>query len=318
MATKGVKSHLGEITAMLADAAPVALRPRGTGSIAAPVQLAQLSTGYQQLQSKVQELEGRVGRPLVLPLHALRPSRFQTAGIDEQRVGSLLANLEHNALATPIVVRSLGESGYEIVAGHHRVEAFRRLGRQEIDAVVKDYADEEAMALVFFDNFLAPELPDYHKYLGFEQIRSASGMSQEALAKKAGVSRSLVTQLFSFQRLPAEALALIASHPHGVGANLAQGLAQFASEQPERVVQAVRMVVEQKIEQSKALAWLRDGERKPRNTPATPVVIRTGRKTFCDVLASGNRVVVRFKSEEDRQRAEQAIEEVLRNLAGAE
>ncbi|WP_157271081.1 ParB/RepB/Spo0J family partition protein [Azohydromonas aeria] len=314
---KGVKSHLGEITAMLADAAPVALRPRGTGSIGAPVQLAQLSAGYQQLQTKVQELEGRAGRPLVLRLEALRPSRWQTAGIDEDRVAGLQANLEHNALASPVVVRTLADGGYEIIAGHHRVEAFRRLGREEIDAVVKDYADEEAMALVFFDNFLAPELPDYHKYLGFEQIRRASGMSQEALAKKAGVSRSLVAQLLSFERLPADALALIASHPRSVGANLAQGLAQLSADQPERVTRAVQMVVEQQLDQSKALAWVRAPQRPSRTAANAPVVIRSGRKTFCDVTASGNRVVVRFKSEEDRQRAEQAIEALLRDLAEA-
>lgn len=311
---KGVKSHLGEITAMLADAAPVTLRPRGTGAIAAPVQLAQLSAGYQQLQSRVQELEGRAGRPLLLRLESLRPSRFQTAGLDEGRVENLRANLEHNSLATPIVVRPLGEDAHEIVAGHHRVEAFRRLGREEIDAVVKDYADDEAMALVFFDNFLAPEIPDYHKYLGFEQIRRAGGFSQEALARKAGVSRSLVTQLFSFERLPAAALELVAASPKTVGANLAQGLAQYAAEQPERVTEAIRLVIDGTLDQSRALALLRDGAHKPRATPAKPVVIRSGRKTFCELLASGNRVMVRFKSEEDRVRAAQAIEELLRNL----
>jgi ParB family chromosome partitioning protein len=313
--SKGVKSHLSGITAMLQDAAPVTLRQRGTGSIAAPVQLAQLSAGYQQLQSRVQELEGRAGRPVVLRLDALRPSRFQTAGLDEGRVENLRANLENNSLATPIVVRSVEEGAHEIIAGHHRVEAFRRLGRDEIDAVVKDYADDEAMALVFFDNFLAPEIPDFHKYLGFDQIRRASGLSQEALAQKAGVSRSLVTQLFSFERLPAEALELIANSPRSVGANLAQGLAQYAGEQPERVTQAIRLVVEKKLDQSKAVAMLREEAQKPRATPATPVVIRSGRKTFCDVLASGNRVVVRFKSPEDRVRAAQAIEELLRTLA---
>ncbi len=313
--SKGVKSHLSGITAMLQDAAPVTLRPRGTGAIGAPVQLAQLSAGYQQLQTKVQELESRAGRPVVLRLDALRPSRFQTAGLDETRVENLRANLEHNALATPVVVRTAGEGSYEIVAGHHRAEAFRRLNREEIDAVIKDYADDEAMALVFFDNFLAPEIPDFHKYLGFEQIRRASGMSQEALAKKAGVSRSLVTQLFSFERLPAQALELIAASPSAVGANLAQGLAQYAADQPERVTQAIRLVIEKQIDQSKAVAMFREGVPKPRAAPATPVVIRSGRKTFCDVLASGNRVVVRFKSAEDQVRAAQAIEELLRNLA---
>lgn len=313
--SKGVKSHLSGITAMLQDAAPVTLRPRGSGAIGAPVQLAQLSAGYQQLQTKVQELESRAGRPVVLRLDALQPSRFQTAGLDEARVENLRANLEHNALATPVVVRTAGEGAYEIVAGHHRVEAFRRLSRQEIDAVIKDYADDEAMALVFFDNFLAPEIPDFHKYLGFEQIRRAGGMSQEALAKKAGVSRSLVTQLFSFERLPGPALELIAASPRAVGANLAQGLAQYAADQPERVTEAIRLVIEKKLDQSKAVAMFREEAPKPRAAPATPVVIRSGRKTFCDVLASGNRVVVRFKSAEDQARAAQAIEDLLRNLA---
>lgn len=313
--SKGVKSHLSGITAMLQDAAPVTLRPRGSGAIGAPVQLAQLSAGYQQLQTKVQELESRAGRPVVLRLDTLQSSRFQTTGLDETRVENLRANLEHNALATPVVVRTAGEGSYEIVAGHHRVEAFRRLNRHEIDAVIKDYADDEAMALVFFDNFLAPEIPDFHKYLGFEQIRRVSGMSQEALAKKAGVSRSLVTQLFSFERLPTQALELIAANPRAVGANLAQGLAQYAADQPDRVTEAIRLVVEKKVDQSKAVAMFREGTPKARATPATPVVIRSGRKTFCDVLASGNRVVVRFKSAEDQARAAQAIEDLLRNLA---
>lgn len=40
----------------------------------------------------------------------------------------------------PIVVRAV-EKGYEIIDGHRRVEAMKRLGRGQISALVKDVSD---------------------------------------------------------------------------------------------------------------------------------------------------------------------------------
>jgi ParB/RepB/Spo0J family partition protein len=55
-----------------------------------------------------------------------------------------------------LVVRELPLVGgqYEILAGHRRVHAARELGMQEVNVVVRyDCSDEEAMAILFIENF---------------------------------------------------------------------------------------------------------------------------------------------------------------------
>src|ERR1700682_2941963 len=69
-----------------------------------------------------------------LPPASIRPSKRnprQRIDVDE-----LAESLRAHGLLQPIVVRRRG-AGYELIAGHRRYEAARRLGWSEIAAVVR-------------------------------------------------------------------------------------------------------------------------------------------------------------------------------------
>jgi ParB family chromosome partitioning protein len=81
-----------------------------------------------------------------------RNPRQQVDGIAE-----LADSLREHGLLQPVVARRCG-TGYELIAGHRRLEAARVLGWTEIAAVVRDESDEQAYILTLVENLQREDL----------------------------------------------------------------------------------------------------------------------------------------------------------------
>jgi ParB-like chromosome segregation protein Spo0J len=86
-----------------------------------------------------------------VPVHLIHANPH-ARGVDRVHVDRLAGSVTEIGLLEPIVVRSLGGE-YEVMAGLHRVEAFRKLGRQTIPAIVRE-ADDLLAELVLIDENL--------------------------------------------------------------------------------------------------------------------------------------------------------------------
>lgn len=85
-------------------------------------------------------------------------------GYDENSMKSLMASIESRGVATPILVRkhpkNLGK--YEILAGHNRVEACRRLNIDTIPArLFNDLSENDAKLIVIETNLNQRNLNDF-------------------------------------------------------------------------------------------------------------------------------------------------------------
>ena len=91
-----------------------------------------------------------------LPVAAIQPSprnpRQKVDGIAE-----LADSLRTHGLLQPVVVRRRG-AGYELIAGHRRLEAARLLGWSEIAAVVRDETEDQAYILTLVENLQREDL----------------------------------------------------------------------------------------------------------------------------------------------------------------
>ena len=99
-----------------------------------------------------------------VPLALLRDSA-QPRDLVQANVDMLRASIEQVGLIQPIrvrpagvIVRGLGEQGFQIVAGHHRVAAARALGWTEIDAIVDTAEHLQAELMEIDENLCRAEL----------------------------------------------------------------------------------------------------------------------------------------------------------------
>ncbi len=95
---------------------------------------------------------------------------------DDERFEELVASIEQLGVIQPIIVRKK-EDMYEILAGHNRTEACRKLGLEEIPVVIVDVTDEEAEMIVIETNL---------------QQRSFSEMKHSEKAKVIAIRHNLM------------------------------------------------------------------------------------------------------------------------------
>ena len=60
----------------------------------------------------------------------------------------LIESIANLGVLTPIIVRSLDDDNYEIISGHRRAEACRRLGIETIPCIVKELTRDEATVIL--------------------------------------------------------------------------------------------------------------------------------------------------------------------------
>ena len=255
--------------------------------------------------------------PQVLPLDSLVEIEGRRRRLTPEQFEELRSNLALNPLVQPISVKSLGDGKYEVISGYNRIAVYRQLGRHEIPVAVVAISLEEIERSAFFANLLQPSLPDYERYLGFKKWHDKTGDSQKVMAEKAGVSKSVVSKLFSFADLPSPVLELIAESPDAIGVQCVTELVKLVSSgKASRIEEAVRLLVEGKLTQQEAVrfAAFDEKQRKP-NQAVKTVKVRAGRLEYCSFVSKGPMLTINFKYEQERLGAEEAIENLLQELA---
>jgi ParB/RepB/Spo0J family partition protein len=105
-------------------------------------------------------------KPEELPLDRIRTNCDALRDLDARVVADLAKSIQQSGLLQPILVRP-DRSWYEVVFGHHRLEACKRLGWQTIPALIKAMSDG--------DSFLTRLVENLHRNVEINPIAEASG-----------------------------------------------------------------------------------------------------------------------------------------------
>jgi ParB family transcriptional regulator, chromosome partitioning protein len=230
----------------------------------------------------------------------------------------LRENLRRNKLIQLVVILPRAEGGYEIQSGHHRVDAYRELGRSTIRCVLGDATGEEADDGAFWANLMQSDLTDYEKYIGLTRIHAKHPeLSQAELGERVGISSSHINALLSFSRLPEQARAILEANKAIMGANAAAELATIAETgKADRVVEAVRRLAECELDQTQAVKYAKAVDTpKATKAVAESYKVKTGKSTWCDVRKTKNIMRIEFQSEAVADAVQEAIKQHLEALA---
>lgn len=74
-----------------------------------------------------------------------------------KKIKKLMDSIKNIGLTTPIIVRPISDSRYEIICGHNRVNAIKELGYNVIKADIKTELSDEASINMYYDSNANPE-----------------------------------------------------------------------------------------------------------------------------------------------------------------
>ncbi len=270
-------------------------RPESSEARTSPGRLMDAQNRINFAQSRIKELEAQLELKAAfeIDLDSLIEVSGRRRKLTQEQFQELKSNLAKHALATPILVRAMPNSRYEIIAGHNRVAAFRELGRSSIRANVASIEEAEIEFTAFFSNLLSPSLTDFEKYWNFKRLQEISGLSRAEISESAGLSKSHVTRIFSFDALPDPAKEILAQRPERLGSNAAQKLASLVEAgKKDKVIEAIqRLVSDEAFTQEQAVKFATE---KPRSATPLSTVIRRDKKKVCEVSSRNGVVGVRF------------------------
>ena len=107
---------------------------------------------------------------------------------DQEHLKQLALSLVEDGQWNPIIVRPKPNGRYEVISGHYRLQAAKNAGFKEIEATVKDAADDEADVLSLKTNMLGLEMTPREQGKILSQILQKYGWTQGQLAKKLNVN----------------------------------------------------------------------------------------------------------------------------------
>ena len=145
-----------------------------------------------------------------LPLGQLSRGKYQPRrDIQPEALEELADSIRAQGVMQPIVVRPVGESRYEIIAGERRWRAAQLAELDTIPAVIREVSDEVALALALIENIQRENLNPVEEALALKRLIDEFESTHQQVADAVGKSRAQVTNLLRLLALDPEVQTLL-------------------------------------------------------------------------------------------------------------
>ncbi len=181
-----------------------------------------LGRGLDALLSKpVDETHALTGEPTThdeglrtIPVDLLQRGQYQPrTDMRQDSLQDLADSIRSQGVVQPIVVRPIGKTGntqrYEIVAGERRWRAAQLAELDEIPAIVREVADEDAIAMALIENIQRENLNPLEEARALDRLIREFDLTHAEAAQAVGRSRASVSNLLRLQDLSDKVKAML-------------------------------------------------------------------------------------------------------------
>jgi len=147
----------------------------------------------------------QAGELRLLPIDLISRGRYQPRrDFNQQALEELASSIRNQGLMQPIIVRPTGDGRFEIIAGERRWRAAQMAGLGDIQALVRDVPDEDAVVLALIENIQREDLNAIEEAVALQRLQQEFGLTHEQIAAAVGKSRTTVTNFMRLLGLVAE------------------------------------------------------------------------------------------------------------------
>lgn len=160
----------------------------------------------------------------------IEPNRTQPRKkFNDEAINNLADSIKEHGILQPVLVRPMDDGSYQIVAGERRWRAARRLGLDEIPVVIKELSDFESAQIALIENLQRENLNPVEEAMGYKELIEKFDMTQDAVAKTVGRSRSYIANAVRILALPERIISLLENGEISIGH--AKALLSFENEE---------------------------------------------------------------------------------------
>lgn len=116
-------------------------------------------------------------------------------------IDDLADSIEKQGLLNPVLVRPVG-NGYQLVHGERRLRAIQALGRDAIEAEVRELDDETALEISITENLQREDVSPIAEARSYQQLMDEFGLTQTEAAERLGKSQPHISSRLGLLDLP--------------------------------------------------------------------------------------------------------------------
>jgi ParB family chromosome partitioning protein len=145
-----------------------------------------------------------------IPVDLIQRGKYQPRrDIEPESLEELADSIRAQGLMQPIVIRPVSDKRYEIIAGERRWRAAQLAGLDAIPALVREVADDAAIAMALIENIQREDLNPVEEAAALQRLQNEFELTQQQVAEAVGKSRSTVANLLRLMSLQPDVRRLL-------------------------------------------------------------------------------------------------------------
>jgi len=143
------------------------------------------------------------GSPREIAIEQIDANPYQTRNIaDETALQELAASIKVSGVLQPILVRSIANGKFQLMAGQRRMRASEIAGKKSIPAIVRTMSDQQAMETTIVENLQREDLNPIEQAQAFDRLAHEFKLTQDQIAQRTGKDRASITNYMRLLKLP--------------------------------------------------------------------------------------------------------------------
>jgi ParB family transcriptional regulator, chromosome partitioning protein len=131
------------------------------------------------------------------------PNERQPRGhFDEGALAELAESIREHGILQPLLVRSLAEGKFELIAGERRLRAARLAGLKTVPVIVRTAGAQGSLELALIENIQREDINAIECARAYRRLIDEFDLTQEQVAVKVGKSRTVIANTVRLLRLP--------------------------------------------------------------------------------------------------------------------
>lgn len=139
---------------------------------------------------------------LILDIDLMQPGKYQPRkDMSPEALEELAESIKAQGIIQPIVVRMVSQGQYEIIAGERRWRAAQIAKLEKVPCIVKQVADEAAIAIALIENIQREDLNAMEEAIALDRLMREFELTHQQIATAVGKSRTTVSNLLRLNGL---------------------------------------------------------------------------------------------------------------------